>query len=101
MSSEAELIKVGEIFVVQKDTKLIGAEIAFTDSVRNKQGAATTLDLVRGAMNNSGWIAQTILRVEDQQDAQTDTQAEGSSGEDNQTPPKPAKKPKKKANTVG
>jgi hypothetical protein len=97
----SELIKVGEIFVVQQDKKLIGAEIGFTDNVRNRQGAATTLDLVRGAMNNSGWIAQTILRVEDQQDAQTDTQAEGDSGEDNQTPPKPAAKQKKKAKASG
>ena len=101
MSNEAELIKVGEVFVVQKDSTLIGAEVAFTENVRNKQGAATALDLMRGALNNSGWITQTVMRVEDKEDAQTDTQAESDSGEDNQTPPKPAKKPKKKANTVG
>ena len=95
--SEAEMIKVGEVFVVQQDSKLVGAEIAFTENVRNKQGAATTLDLVRGAMNNSGWIAQTIMRVEDKQDAQTDTSAEGERSEDNQTPPKPTHKQKKKA----
>ncbi len=97
MSNEAELIKVGEVFVVQHESKLVGAENAFTDSVRNKMGAATTLDLVRNAMNNSGWIAQTIMRVEDKEDAQTDTPAEGERGEDNQTPPKPASKAKKNA----
>ena len=95
--SEPEMIKVGEVFVVQQESKLVGAEIAFTENVRNKQGAATALDLVRGAMNNSGWIAQTIMRVEDKVDAQTDTSAEGERGEDNQTPPKPTAKQKKKA----
>ena len=95
--SEAEMIKVGEVFVVQQDSKLVGAEIAFTENVRNKQGAATALDLMRGALNNSGWITQTVMRVEDKVDAQTDASAEGERGEDNKTPPQPAAKQKKKA----
>ncbi len=97
MSNEPELIKVGEVFVVQKESTLIGAEVAFTENVRNKQGAATALDLMRGALNNSGWITQTVMRVEDKVDAQTDASAEGERGEDNQTPPQPAAKQKKKA----
>lgn len=90
------LIKVADVFVVQQGDKFVGVECAFTDAVRNKKGAATSLDFMRSALNNSGWVTQTVMRVEDREDdAQAHSQPEDSGGEDTQTPPRPARRKSK------
>lgn len=88
MSDEAKLIRVAEVFVVQHEGQYVGVEVGFTDSVLSKQGAATCLDFMRGALNSSFWITNTVMRVEDR-DAQTELGEEGDGGEDSETPPEP------------
>ena len=95
--AEPNLIKVADVYVVQQDEQFVGVEVGFTEAVRNKRGAATSLDFMRNALSNSGWITQTIMRVEDKEDdAQANAQPEDSGSEDTQTPPQPTKRAKTK-----
>lgn len=73
----SNLVKVAEAYLVQEGEEFVGIELVFTEDVRNKRGACMVLDTLRGRMDNSGWVTQTIMRVEDKepQDAQTNEQA--------------------------
>ena len=85
--SETTVTKVAELYVVSNDEELLGVECAFDDNVRNKMGAAQVLDLTRAALNTSGWVTQTVMRVSDAQD---DGEPEDDGGENSASPPQPA-----------
>ena len=84
--SDPTVTKVAELYVVSNDEELLGVECAFDENVRNKLGAAQVLDLTRAALNTSGWVTQTVMRVEDAQD---DGESEVDSVEDSASPPQP------------
>mgnify|MGYP003307618149 FL=1 len=87
--SEPKLYKVADVYIVQQDEQFVGVEVGFNpDTITNQQGACTSLDFMRGALQSSYWITKTIGRVENK-DAQTDTTPEGNSREAPQTPPNP------------
>jgi hypothetical protein len=71
----SELVKVGEVYLAQEGDNYVGTEVVFTENVRNKQGAAFVLDMLKTSMGQSGWTAITVMRVKDQNDAPTDESA--------------------------
>ncbi len=87
--ADAKFIKVADVYVVEDGGKYVGVEFGFTDAVVSTVGAATALDFVRGALNSSGWVTQTVMRVEDKGDAQTEPEGESDGGEDAGLPPEP------------
>ena len=91
--SEQKAIKVGEVYMMQEGDNFVGLEVGFTDAVLNRQGATMVLDNMRGAMNSSGWIAQTILRAPvGEENAQTDEEANQDGDPDTKVTPKGRKK---------
>ena len=91
--SEQKAIKVGEVYMMQEGDNFVGLEVGFTDAVLNRQGATMVLDNMRGAMNSSGWIAQTILRAPvGEENAQTNEEANQDSDPDTKVTPKGRKK---------
>lgn len=91
--SEQKAIKVGEVYMMQEGDNFVGLEVGFTDAVLNRQGATMVLDNMRGAMNSSGWIAQTILRAPvGEENAQTDEETNQDGDPDTKVTPKGRKK---------
>jgi len=71
----SNLIHVGSVYLTKdEEGKINGVEIGFTENVTNQSGACFVLDSVRGGLNSSAWIGQTISRVENK-DAQADENA--------------------------
>tara|TARA_B100000965_G_C19566944_1_gene747258 strand:- start:213 stop:557 length:345 start_codon:yes stop_codon:yes gene_type:complete len=88
--SEPKLYKVADVYIVQQDEQFVGVELGFNpDTITNQQGACTSLDFMRGALQSSYWITKTIGRVENK-DAQTDTTPKRNGSEDTETPPNPS-----------
>lgn len=81
---EPKVIPVGTVYIVQQGDEFTSVQLGFNENVQNKVGAVTILDMLRNNMDRSGWTTETVMRVKD---AQPDTQAEGSGGEDTQAPP--------------
>jgi len=63
----ADAIKVGEIVLIKEGDEFVGVEVGFAPSVMAKAGAVTVLNMLKGAMENTGWVFNTIGRVADAQ----------------------------------
>lgn len=89
-NNQAEMVHVGNVYMVKTNENFVGLEIGWTENVLNRQGAASVLDMIRNMMSKSGWIAQSVLRAPEIEqpigpevtDAQTDEQAGGDSNQD-------------------
>ena len=68
MSEEMKTVKVAEVYLVEQDNQIVDLAMAFTDAVRNPNGAVHTLDLCRNALNSSGWVTKTVTSVPDRSD---------------------------------
>ena len=77
---EPQMVHVGDLYIVKNGEQILGVETVFTDNVLNKQGAVLVLDNLKGALNSTGWIMNTVMRVQDREqgDAQVDTEADDS-----------------------
>lgn len=77
---EPMMVHVGDLYIVKRDEQILGVETIFTDNVLNKSGAILVLDNMKAALNNTGWTLNTVMRVQDkeQQNAQTDVEADNS-----------------------
>jgi hypothetical protein len=65
---EAKAIRVAEFFMIEEDSKIVGLEVNFSDAVRAPQGAVHTLDMMRNALNSSGWVTKAVMSVPDRSD---------------------------------
>lgn len=73
---EPQTVHVGDLYIVKNGDQILGVETLFTENVLNKQGAVLVLDNLKGALNSTGWTMNTVMRVQnrEQGDAQTNTE---------------------------
>lgn len=60
-----KVVKVAELFVIEEGDKIVDLEVGFTEAITAPQGAVVTLDLMRNALNNSGWVTKAVMGVQD------------------------------------
>lgn len=78
---QPQMVHVGDLYIVKNGEQILGVETLFTENVLNKQGAVLVLDNLKGALNSTGWTMNTVMRVQDREqgDAQTNTETSESS----------------------
>jgi len=73
---QPQMVHVGDLYIVKNGEQILGVETLFTENVLNAQGAVLVLDNLKGALNSTGWTMNTVMRVQnrEQGDAQTNTE---------------------------
>lgn len=59
--TSAKAVKVADIILIEEGEKIVDVEIAFSAAITAPQGAAHTIDLLRNALNSSGWITKAVM----------------------------------------
>ena len=59
--TSAKAVKVADIFLIEEGERIVDVEIAFSEAITAPQGAVHTIDLLRNALNSSGWITKAVM----------------------------------------
>jgi len=59
--TSAKAIKVADIILIEEGERIVDVEIAFSEAITAPQGAVHTIDLLRNALNSSGWITKAVM----------------------------------------